>query len=239
MSGTSPSRPSGVCADDAADCGFRARGEADRHHVAGELHAHVGRNEARIDAIDAHAIAELARLHRPDPGQPVDGRLGRGIAGDARKRDGRRDGSDVDDRAALAGRPVRLHGAERMLHAERRADDIDVPHAAQILGFDIDDQRGDLDAGVVDEDVEAAQFGDRRRHRGLPARVVGDVEGHEGGLGAAGRDRLRGLPANVRQHVADHHRRASPGKRRRHPGAEAARAAGHQGLPAGEVECAH
>ena len=209
------------------------------HHVAGQLHAHVSRNEARIDAIDADAIAELARLHRSDPGQPVDARLGRGIASDPRKRDGRRHGGDVDDRAALAGGPVRFHGAERMLHAEGRADDIDVPHATQILRLDVDDQRRDLDPCIVHEDVEAAQLGDRRRNRGLPARLVGDVEGHEGGLGAAGRDRLGGFPTNVSQHVANHHGRACLGEGRRHPRAEAASAASHQRLSAGQVEFAH
>ena len=170
-----------------------------------KLYAHVSRDEARIDAIDSDAIAELARLHRSDPGQSVDARLGRGIASDPRKRDGRRHGGDVDDRAALAGGPVRFHRAERMLHAEGRADDIDVPHATQILRFDIDDQRRDFDPCIVHEDVEAAQLGDRRRNRGLPARLVGDVEAYEGGLGAAGCDRLGGFSPNVSQHVANHH----------------------------------
>src|ERR1700731_1990820 len=49
--------------DYAADCGFGAREKAGGHHIARQLHAHVSRNEARIDAIDADAVAELARLH--------------------------------------------------------------------------------------------------------------------------------------------------------------------------------
>ncbi len=49
------------------------------------------------------------------------------------------------------------------------------------------------------------KFSDRRRNRGLPARVVCHVEGNEGCLGAAFRERLCGLPTNVSQHVANHH----------------------------------
>ena len=41
-------------------------GETDRHDVVGELHAHVGGDQAGIDAIDANAVAELAGFHRGD-----------------------------------------------------------------------------------------------------------------------------------------------------------------------------
>ena len=43
-------------------------------------------------------------------------------------------------------------------------------------GVELDDQAGDLDPGVVDQDVEAAEAATVVRDRGLPAGVVGDVE---------------------------------------------------------------
>ena len=46
-----------------------------------------------------------------------------------------------------------------MLHAERRADEFDLEHPAQSCRVQVDDQRGDLQPGVVDQDVEAAQLG--------------------------------------------------------------------------------
>ena len=72
--------------------------------VVGELHAHVGRDQAGVDAVDAHAVAELAGFHRGDPGHPVDRGFGAGIDRRCRERDRRRDRGDVDDRAALARR---------------------------------------------------------------------------------------------------------------------------------------
>ena len=80
-----------------------------------------------------------------------------------------------------------------MLHAERGADDVDVEHAAQVVGVDVGHQRGDLDAGVVDQDVEAAE---RRRPwpstAASPVVFLGHVELHEAGLRAAGRQLARG-----------------------------------------------
>ena len=66
-------------------------------------------------------------------------------------------GGDVDDGAAGTCTSARSHRAERMLHAETGADDVDVAHPAQILGLEIDDERGNLDACIVDEDVVSRQ----------------------------------------------------------------------------------
>ena len=52
---------------------------------------------------------------------------------------------------------------------ERGADDVDLEHAAQVGRVEVDDERGDLDAGVVDQDVEAAELGDGRRRPPAPS----------------------------------------------------------------------
>ena len=49
------------------------------------------------------------------------------------------------------------HGAERVLDAERGAEHVDLEHLAGGSGVEVDEQAGDLDAGVVDEDVQAAE----------------------------------------------------------------------------------
>ena len=63
-----------------------------------------------------------------------------------------------------------------MLDPERRAEHVDLEHPAEVGGLGVDDQARDLDAGVVDEDVEPAELLDRRRDGGLPRRLVADVE---------------------------------------------------------------
>ena len=176
MSETSPSRPSGVCSTTAPTAASRSERGRRSTTSAGELHPHVGRHQAGIDAVDPDAVAELARFHRGDAGHPVDRGLGGGIAGDPGKGDGRRDRGDADDRAALARRAAGLHGAEGVLHAERRAHHIDLAHAREVRGLDVDHERGDLDAGVVDENVVAAELADGLRDRLFPARFVRDVE---------------------------------------------------------------
>jgi len=47
-----------------------------------------------------------------------------------------------------------------MFHAETGPDDVDVAHPAKILSLEIDDERGNLDACIVDQDVVATERGD-------------------------------------------------------------------------------
>ena len=60
--------------DDGPDACLDAREQAQLGAVDGELHAHRRRHEAGVDAVDADAVAELARLGGGDPGHPVDRR---------------------------------------------------------------------------------------------------------------------------------------------------------------------
>ena len=72
----------------------------------------------------------------------------------------------------VAGRAARPHRAEAVLDAERGAEHVDLEHPADALRVEVDQQAGDLDARVVDQDVETAQVRDGLRHRLRPA-VVG------------------------------------------------------------------
>ena len=76
-----------------------------------------------------------------------------------------------------------------------------------VLGLDLGDQRGDLDAGIVDQDVVAAEGFDRRGNGPLPLRIVGDVELDEAALHAVLGDLGSAAPAGVIEDVADHDRR--------------------------------
>src|SRR6201999_3486871 len=129
--------------------------------------------------VDTNTVAELAGLHGRDPRNAIDGRFGAGITGDGGKSDGGRDRGDIDNGAALAGRAVRPHRPEGVLDAEADADNVDVAHATQVLGLHIDQQRGDLDARVIDQDVVATERGNGGRDRLFPLRVVRHVERNE------------------------------------------------------------
>src|SRR5207244_7246730 len=151
-----------------------------------------GRDQAGVNAVRPDGVAELAGLHGRDPGQPVDRGLGRGVDGDAGEGDGGGDRRDVDHGAAAAGRAAGAHGAEGVLDAERGAQDVDLEHLADIVWVQVDDQAGNLDAGVVDDDVEAAELGDRALDAQLPAVVVGHVQREERGVAAGLLDRVDG-----------------------------------------------
>ena len=107
---------------------------------------------------------------------------------------------------------------------------------AHRVGVEVDEQAGDLDAGVVDQDVEAAELVGRVGDRGLPAGVVGDVEVDEAVPLA---ERLGHLGPEVVLQVGDDDVGAGRGQRLGHPLAEPLGPAGDQGLAAGQVEIRH
>src|SRR5580704_7116445 len=136
-------------ADHGADALFQAREQPECHHVLGELVAHLGRDQARVNAVNPDSVTELAGFHGGHPGQPVDRGFGRGVDGDAGEGDGGGDRGDVDDGAATAGRAARAHGAEGVLEAERGAEDIDLEHLADVVRVQVDDQAGNLDPALL------------------------------------------------------------------------------------------
>src|SRR5947199_2629147 len=126
-----------------------------------------------------------------------------------------------------------------MFHAETGADDVDVAHPAQILSLKIDDERGNLDACIVDQDVVATERGDGGCDSLFPLRVVGDVQVHIAGLGACFCKTAGGFLAEIGENVADHHGRAGIGKRLCDRSADASRAASDQSLAACQTFFTH
>ena len=113
--------------------------------------------------------------------------------------------------ASPSGRMVR----KPALEAESGAEDVDLQHRADVLRVHLDDQAGDLDAGVVDQDVEPAEVGGGGGGGVLPARLVGDVEVHE--AVALALERVGHLLAEVVLQVRDDDAGAGSGERLRHP----------------------
>jgi AcrR family transcriptional regulator len=107
----------------------------------------------------------------------------------------------------LAG-PARPHRAERVLDAQRGADDVYVQHATGLDRVEVDDQAGDLDPGIVDQDVEAAERVDGVGDRVFPGGLLGDIEGDElrGGPGLP-----QALHGGLAQVVAVTAQRCAPG----------------------------
>jgi hypothetical protein len=126
-----------------------------------------------------------------------------------------------------------------VLHAERGTEHVDLQHPADVGGVEVDHQTGQLDAGVVDQDVQAAELGDGGADRRFPVRVVGDVERHEGGGRAGVLERVGGLLAEILRDVGDHDRGAGRGQGLCHPGAETLGTPCHQGFSSGQVVHAH
>ena len=136
----------------------------------------------------------------------------------------------------LPAAPAGPHGAQAVLDAERRAEEVDVEHLADLVGLDLGEQAGDLDAGVVDQDVEAAEVLDRLADGLLPAVVAGHVEGDEAVLLT---QPLGDRPTGLLLEVGDHHGGAGVGQRAGHPLPEPLGPSGDQGLAAGQFEHAH
>ena len=67
------------------------------------------------------------------------------------------------------------------------------------------DALADEDAGIVHQDVEAAELLHRGVDRGRPARLLRHVEGHEHRLTARRLDLLHRLAAALLEHIADRH----------------------------------
>jgi hypothetical protein len=94
----------------------------------------------------------------------------------------------------------------------------------------------DVDAGVVDQNIDAAEFGFRALHHGRDRGLVGDVGDDRDCLGAAllefgdRRVRFRRVASDDRDHSTGFRQPA------RHAEPNAAIAAGNDGDAAGEVE---
>ena len=79
--------------------------------------------------------------------------------------------------------PVRTHRPEGVLDARGDPEDVDLQHQPDVLRVEIHYQRGDLDTGIVDQQVESTELGDRAGDRRRPAVVIRDIQRDEPGGG--------------------------------------------------------
>ena len=105
--------------------------------------------------------------------QLVDAALARVVAGDAGDRGDAVDRAHVDDRAAAG----RRHLARDRLADEERALEVDVDDGVPVGLGDVEELGGAKDAGVVDEDVDAAEGGDAGGERRVDLAAARDVAG--------------------------------------------------------------
>jgi hypothetical protein len=126
-----------------------------------------------------------------------------------------------------------------MFEAQGGAHDVHIQHAAQGVGVQVDQEGGFFDAGVVDQDVKAAELAQHGVGSDQPLGLVRHIELNERHL-APGRPQFtRDLPTFVHPHIADHHRGPGLYHRPGHGGAQAARSARDQCRSSLEVECRH
>ena len=144
------------CGRDVADLLFHQR----RPHPAG------------ADRIAGHAAAGgLEADHLGQADQPV---LGRDIGGLVRRSDEAVRGGDVDDPSPALLFHLRHRGGD----AVERGRQIDRQDCVPLGGREFLHRRGELDAGIVDEDVEPSELFDRRLDQsahGVALRHVGAV----------------------------------------------------------------
>ena len=183
-------------------------------------------NEAWGDGVDADGGAEGAGEgfgHHDEGG--FAGAVGDGAAG----ADDAGDAGDVDDDAAFANGEGFAGGAGGLEWAFEVDGEDAVPvfiaHGVEV--GEVDEAGG---AGVVDEDVEAAECFDCFLNHGAAGGIVGDISLGDDGLGA-GRAALvgDGLGAVGGLVVVDGHAAAGLGELQRGGGADAAGGAGDEG----------
>ena len=103
--------------------------------------------------------------------------LGRGVGPGVRARRVRGDRAVVDD--APAARILRLHDPDGLLRAEEQAGQVDVDDVLPLLeGHVLDRDAGRVDAGVVEQEVAAAELGANGREQGLDRGLVRHVGRH-------------------------------------------------------------
>ncbi len=76
---------------------------------------------------------------------------------------------------------------------QKAADQVGAHHRLEAFLVDADQRRGELAAGVVDQVMDAAVFGQHRRDHGLDRFFVADVADLEAGLAAVFEDFAAGL----------------------------------------------
>ena len=142
-------------------------------------------------------MSYCAAVERGRLGEPGHRVLGRGIGDRARARRVRRDRAVVDD--AAAARVLRLHDLDRFLRAQEHAGEVGIDDLLPgLVGQVLERHRRRADAGIVEQDVEAAEgllgLGEQR----LDRRGIADVGGDGEALGAGRLSLAHGLFQLVR-----------------------------------------
>ena len=172
----------------------------------------VAVDHRRLDEARAHAVGPDARLRaveRQALREHDDARLGgavRRVVGD-RPQPGDRGGRH--DRAAAALQEVR----PQRLGDEVDALEVDRELAVPVVLGEVVGRAGDRDAGVVDDDVDAAERLDAAVHAGRDVRAAGDVHVDAVAVRARRADLRRGLRAVSPRRSATATRAPSSAKR--------------------------
>ena len=97
-----------------------------------------------------------------------------------------------------------LHLRDLVLHGIEDAEQVDLQHPARLVGGDLRQAHEALDdAGIVDGDIQPAEFLRRQFHQILGQFFIGDVAGKDHGLGLQRAGELgQRLVADVGQHQA-------------------------------------
>ncbi len=198
--------------------------------IVHQRRVHLGGDVAGSDGVDGDALRRPFRRHRP--GQHLDTALRRRVGGDGGPRQFAGQRTDVDDLAVAA----RHHPPRRLASDDEGRGEVHLDHPAPVGGLELEDRLAELDAGVVDQDVDRDAGRVERGEGGLDRRLVGDVEGRLVD-GVALRPEIAGGRGDARRRAAvDHHRGAGFGQAFGEAAAEAAGRSGDERGAAGEVE---
>jgi len=124
----------------------------------------------RLDPVRAPICTHAAR-------QVADGPLGRGVGRDGWARELALHRGDIDDLAT----PPRNHPSRHGLAHEERTGDIRFEQLTPAFDGEILERRPELHPGIVDQDVDRADFGLDLLDRAFRRHLLGHVEGETGG----------------------------------------------------------
>ena len=135
----------------------------------------------------------------------------------------------------MAAFAMRAHMRKERGDAMDDAHEIDVDHPAPGVDADVVDAAAAADAGIVADDVNVAELCERRLRRAFDSVRVGDVANDRGDIRAVRSQRVRRIIERPRFDVCEHHVHAFVRETFGEREADAARRAGNEGGPDGEI----
>ena len=152
--------------------------------LAGAL-GEVGVDPARQHRVDLDVVGRPG--HRAGARELHDAALAGGVGRREAGAEDRHHRADIDDLAAAR----RLHGRVDRLRAQEGAGEVGLDHAVPFREIELVRRLADVDAGIVDENVDAAELAADALDHGGDRGLVGDVGGD--------RDRPGAAPARARR----------------------------------------